>query len=92
LIPFSRDELAMPRENRVGGDDPGQIQERLSADSLAGHGQPATLVIGQPDPSVAELFEKDAVLLAMSRVPLKVDCGSDPTFTRPSPACPACSC
>jgi hypothetical protein len=29
---------------------------------------------------------------AMSRVPLKVDCGSGPTFTRPSPWCPASSC
>ena len=52
----------MPSEDRVGGDDPGQILERLSADSLAGDGQPATLVIGQPDPSLAQLFEKHAVL------------------------------
>ena len=53
----------MPSEDRVGGDDPGQIQERLSADSLAGDGEPTSLVIGQPDASVTELFEKDAVLL-----------------------------
>ena len=53
----------MPGEDRVGGDDPGQIQERLSADSLAGDGQPTSLVIGQPDPSVTELVKKDAVLL-----------------------------
>jgi len=54
MIPLGSDQLAMPGEDRVGGDDPGQIQECLSADSLAGD--------GQPDPSVSELFEKDAVL------------------------------
>jgi len=35
---------------------PGEIQQRPSADSLAGNGQPAPLVIGQPDPV---LFPKD---------------------------------
>ena len=48
-------------EDRLGGDEPRQIQERLSVDSLAGDGQPTPLVIGQPDPSVTELFEEDAV-------------------------------
>ena len=52
----------MPSEDRVGGDDPGQILERLSADSLAGDGEPTPLVIGQPDLSVTDLFAKDAVL------------------------------
>jgi len=41
---------------------PGEIQQRLSADCLAGNGEPTPLVIGQPDPSVTELFEKDAIL------------------------------
>ena len=50
------------------GYKPGEIQQRPPADSLAGNSQPATLVIGQPDPSVTELFEKDAVLF-----PKKVD-------------------
>jgi hypothetical protein len=62
VIPLGSDELAMPGEDRVGSDDPGEIQQLLSADSLAGNGQPTSLVIGQPDPSVTELFEKDAVL------------------------------
>ena len=53
----------MPSQDRVGGDEPGEVQQRLSADSLAGDGEPTPLVIGQPDPSVTELFEKDAVLL-----------------------------
>ncbi len=42
---------------------PSEIRQRLSADSLFGDGQPTPLVIGQPDPSLTELFEKDAVLL-----------------------------
>ena len=41
---------------------PIEIRQRLSADSLSGDGEPTPLVIGQPDPSVTELFEKDAVL------------------------------
>jgi len=53
----------MSRENRVGRDDRGQVQKRLSADSLAGDGEPTPLVIGQPEASVTELFEKDAVFL-----------------------------
>ena len=50
MIPFGRDE-------------PSEIRQRLSTDSLAGDGQPTPLVIGQPDPWVSELFEEDAVLL-----------------------------
>jgi hypothetical protein len=46
-----------------GNDEPSEIRQRLSTDSLAGDGQPTPLVIGQPDPSVTELFEEDAVLL-----------------------------
>ena len=52
----------MPGEDRVGGDEPSEIRQRLSADSLSGDGDPPTLVIGQPDPSATELFEEDAVL------------------------------
>ena len=63
LIPLGRYELPMPSEDRVGGYKPGQIQERLSPDSLAGDGEPTPLVIREPDPSIAQLPEKDAVLL-----------------------------
>ena len=52
----------MPGENRVGCHKPSEIQQRPSADSFTRDGQPTPLVIGQPDPSVTELFEKDAVL------------------------------
>ena len=50
-----------PGPRRDGLPMPGEIQEHRSADSLAGNGQPTLLVIGQPVPSVTELFEKDAV-------------------------------
>ena len=53
----------MPGEDRVGGDEPSEIRQRFSTDSLAGDGQPTPLVIGQSDPSLAKLFEKDTVLL-----------------------------
>jgi len=35
---------------------------RVAPDSLAGNREATPLFIGQPDPSVTELFEKDAVL------------------------------
>ena len=60
----------MPSEDRVGGDEPSEIRQRLSADSLAGDGEPTPLVIGQPDPLATELFKKDAILL-----PQEVDRG-----------------
>lgn len=53
----------MPSEDRVGGDEPSEIRQRLSADSLACNGETPPLVIGQTDPSVTELFKKDPVLL-----------------------------
>ncbi len=52
----------MPGEDRVGGHEPGEIQQCLPADSLAGNGQPTSLVIREPDPVVAELFAQDTVL------------------------------
>ena len=41
---------------------PGEIHQRLSADCFAGYGDATPLVIRQPDPSLAQPFEKDAVL------------------------------
>jgi hypothetical protein len=46
-----------------GVTSPAEVQQRLSADSLARDSEPTPLVIGQPDPSLAQLFEEDAVLL-----------------------------
>ena len=60
----------MPGKDRVGRDNPGQIQQCSPSDRLARNGEPTPLVIGQPDPSVTELFKKDAVL-----VPEEVDRG-----------------
>jgi len=54
----------MPGEDRLGGHESGEIQQRPSADSLPGNRQPTPLIIGQPNPSLAHLFERDAVLLA----------------------------
>jgi hypothetical protein len=60
---------------------PGEVQQRLSADSLARNSQPTPLVIGQPNPSVTELLQKDAVLF-----PKEVDRGLLMTIN------PACEC
>jgi len=64
LIPFGCDELPMPGQDRVRGDDTGEVEERLSADRLSCDRQPATLFVGEPDSSVAQLLEEDAVLLS----------------------------
>ena len=72
----------MPSEDRVGGDEPGEIQQRPSADSFSRDGQPTPLVIGQPDPSATELFKEDAVLFPKeinSRLLVAID-----------PACECC--
>ena len=71
----------MPGEDRVGGDEPSEIRQRPSADSLTRDGQPPSLLIGQPYSSVTELFKKDAVLL-----PQEVDC------RLLVPIDPACEC
>jgi len=52
----------MPSEDRVERDEPGEVHRRSSTHSLAGNGEPTPLVIGQPDPSIAQRFEKDAIL------------------------------
>ena len=79
MIPLGRYELAMPGKHRVGGDNPGQIQQCSPSDRLARNGEPTPLVIGQPDASVTELFEKDAILF-----PKEVDRGPLVTI---DPAC-----
>jgi len=63
LIPFGCDELPMPGQDRVRGDDTGEVEERPSADRFPSDRQPAPLFVGEPDASLPELIEKDAVLL-----------------------------
>jgi len=64
-----------------GGHESGEIQQCLPADGLTGNGPPAPLVIGEPDPSLAELFEQNPVFLAK-----ELDCGLLMTVD------PACEC
>jgi len=72
----------MPGEDRVGGHKPGKIEQHLPADSLARDGHPPPLVIGQRGPSLAPLFEEDAVLL-----PKEVD---RRLLVATDPACEGC--
>ena len=52
----------MPGEERVRGDEPGEIQQCLSADRLSCDGQPSALVVGEPNPSLPKLLKQDTVL------------------------------
>ena len=62
--PFLRDELSVPKEDRVGGDERGDLSEDPSPDDLAPHGQSAALIDGQPESSATELLLEDAIRLA----------------------------
>jgi len=57
-------ELPVPTENGVGSDERGDLGKRASADGLASHSQSASLIVGQPESSAAELLLEDAILLA----------------------------
>lgn len=52
----------MPGEDRVRGNETGEVEQRLSADRLPCDRQPPALLVGEPDPSLPELLEQDAVL------------------------------
>ncbi len=52
----------MPDENRVGCDDGGDLGEQPAAEHLALRGEPAALVVGQPESLAAELLLEHAVL------------------------------
>ena len=52
----------MPGQDRVRGDDPGEVEERHSADRFSRDRQPASLIAGEPDSSLAQLLKADAIL------------------------------
>ncbi len=62
--PLLSNELAMPTENSVGGDERSNLGEGASPDGLAANRKPATLIIGQPESSATELLLENSVLLA----------------------------
>jgi hypothetical protein len=58
-----RDELAIPAQDRVGRDQPGELFQGASADGSALRSEPATLGVAEAQVSVAELLAQHAVLL-----------------------------
>ena len=54
----------MPTKDGVGGDERSNLGEGASSNSLASHGQSASLVVGQPESSAAELLLQEPILLA----------------------------
>ena len=58
-----RDELSVPTEDRVGCHDPGNPGEDLPAEKLPFHGEASSLIVGETEPSTAELLSEYPVLL-----------------------------
>ena len=62
--PLGRDESVMPSQDRVGRDDRGVLGEYLPTELLPADREPASLVIGEPEPTSTDLPAKGPVLLA----------------------------
>ena len=59
--PLCRDEVAVPGQDGVGGDDRGQPSEQSPTESLALGRQAAALVVGQSELAAAKLLLEDSV-------------------------------
>ena len=57
----------MPSQNRVRRDDRGDLAQRLAPESLSTHGQPTSLIIGEPEPAAAQLAPQDSILFHQIR-------------------------
>jgi hypothetical protein len=61
---FLGDELPVPSQQCLGRDDGGDRCEHLPTEAFCLAGQPAPLIVIQPQPSAAELFSKDPIFFA----------------------------
>ena len=61
--PLTRDELPMPPQDRVRCDQRRHLTQGLSSETMAIHGEPTPLDIGQPKTSPVQVLLEDAVLL-----------------------------
>ena len=57
-----RDELSVPAQERIGGDDRGDIAQLPTAQTMRPHGQPARVDIGQLQASTPQLPTQDTIL------------------------------
>jgi hypothetical protein len=62
-IVFLSDQLAMPGQQRFWGDDRGDLGQQLPSQTFGLGGQAPALTVGEPQPSSAELFSQNAILL-----------------------------
>ncbi len=62
--PLRSDELTVPSEDSVGGDERSNFVECAPADDLAPNGEPATLIVVQPESLLPELLLEDSVFLS----------------------------
>jgi hypothetical protein len=56
-------QLSVPGQQRLGCDDCGHLGQQFSSESFGLSGQPAALVIVEPQSSSAELLSQNAILL-----------------------------
>ena len=57
------DQLAMPGQQRLWGDDGGDLGQQLPSQTFGLGGQAPALTVGEPQPSSADLFSQNAILL-----------------------------
>jgi hypothetical protein len=57
----------MPPQNRVGRDDRGDLSQPATTQQVPAHGQPAPIIIAQPEAPSAQLTSKDAILFDQIR-------------------------
>jgi hypothetical protein len=76
--PLPRDELPMPPQNRVGGDDRGDVAQCSASQSVPTYGQPTSFIIGQPQ-SPTHLSSEDSILFDQVGHPLLL-----PRFSQPA--------
>src|SRR5262245_11096276 len=62
--PFPRDELAVPSQNRLGGDKRRYLRQHRSPEHVAPTRQPAALRVGQLQPASSDLRFENAILLS----------------------------
>jgi len=62
IRPFPRDELSVPTQKRIGGDDRGDLAQALTAHAVRPHGKPAPLVISQLQATAPQLPAQGTVL------------------------------
>ncbi len=60
--PFPGNELPVPAQERISGDDRGDLTQPPTAQAVRPHGKPASIVIGQLQASASELPTQDTVL------------------------------